>query len=232
MVAMNNSSSRVLRAEEHSGVTPVSWRTSSAPFRPTSTSANPGRDGISTEAADTAKGPDADKEREGIEREAYQRGFLAGQAAGREQGRAEVQPLLDQMGRSLATLAGMRSNLRSDAEKDLVKLAVAIARRVLHRELTLDPGSIEGLIRVALEKLEARELCRVRVHPDQEAAIRNSLERFSNSQKVELIADSSMQCGDVLFETTHGDLNGSIEAQLQEIERGLADRLQRVPHNR
>ena len=111
----------------------------------------------------------------------------------------------------------------------LLKLSIAIARRVLHRELTLDPESIEGLIRVALEKLESRELCRVRVHPDQESAIRNALERFSNSHKVELIPDPPLQCGDVLFETAHGNLDASIEAQLREIERGFADRLRRLP---
>ncbi len=80
----------------------------------------------------------------------------------------------------------------------MLKLSISVARRVLHRELTLDPESIEGLIRIALEKLQSRDLCRVRVHPDQEPAIRASLERFSNSHKVELVPDPSMQCGDVL----------------------------------
>jgi flagellar assembly protein FliH len=103
---------------------------------------------------------------------------------------------------------------------------------VLHRELTLEPESIEGVIRVALEKLQSRDLCRIRVHPDQEGAIRHALERFSNSQKVELVADASMQCGDVIFETAHGNLDASIESQLREIERGFADRLRRVPANR
>jgi flagellar biosynthesis/type III secretory pathway protein FliH len=41
-----------------------------------------------------------------------------------------------------------------------------------------------------------------------------------------------MQCGDVIFETTHGNLDASIESQLREIERGFADRLRRVPANR
>ena len=226
---MNNSSSRVLRSEEHAGVTPIEWRENASAFRP---KANPVREKVLARQAASEESSEAGSERDGIESEFYQKGFVAGQIAGREQGRAEVQPVLDQMGRSLASLSGMRSRIRSDAERDLVKLAVAIARRVLHRELTLHPESIEGLIRVALEKLEARELCRVRVHPDQETAIRNSLERFANSQKVELIADSSLQCGDVVFETAHGDLDGSVEAQLQEIERGLADRLQRAPQNR
>ncbi|HSR06405.1 MAG TPA: FliH/SctL family protein [Bryobacteraceae bacterium] len=171
-------------------------------------------------------------DRERIEQEAYQRGFAEGKSVGQQQAKSELQPVLDQLGKSLATLSSLRSRIRSEAEGDLLKLAISIARRVLHRELTLEPESIEGLIRVALEKLHSRELCRIRVHPDQESAIRNALERFSNSQKVELVADSSMQCGDVIFETAHGNLDASIESQLREIERGFADRLRRVPANR
>jgi flagellar biosynthesis/type III secretory pathway protein FliH len=56
--------------------------------------------------------------------------------------------------------------------------------------------------------------------------IRTLLARFS-AAPVELIPDQTLQCGDVLFETAHGTLDGSIEAQLQEIERGFADRLRR-----
>jgi flagellar assembly protein FliH len=166
-----------------------------------------------------------DRERERTEREAYQRGFNEGKGVGREQAAADVQPVLDRLARTLAELSSLRSRIRKDAEGDLLKLSISVARRVLHRELTLDPESIEGLIRIALEKLGARDLCRVRVHPDQEPAIRASMERFSNSHKVELIPDPSMQCGDVLFETAHGTIDASIEAQLREIERGFADRL-------
>ena len=42
----------------------------------------------------------------------------------------------------------MRQRLRAEAEEDTVKLALAIARRVLHRELAMrsgsDPGPGEG----------------------------------------------------------------------------------------
>lgn len=217
-----SSTSRVLRLEELSVVTPVWWRDSgssspaavAAPAMP------------KPKPAAVAK-MDSGADRERIEREAYQRGFAEGQALGKDQAAAGIQPILDRLGRSLADLSSLRSQMRRDSEKDLLKLSIAIARRVLHRELTIDPESIEGIIRVALEKLQSRDLCRVRVHPDQEAPIRASLERFSGSSKIELTADASLQMGDVLFETSHGDIDASIESQLREIERGFADRLQR-----
>jgi len=175
-----------------------------------------------TPAVDAGNSDDSDAAR----KESYQRGFSEGRNIGHEQALAEIQPVMDRLSRSLADLATVRSRVRKTAESDLLKLAIAVARRVIHRELTLDPGSIEGLIRVALEKLESRELCRVRVHPDQEPVIRSLLARFS-AAPVELIPDPTLQCGDVLFETAHGTLDGSIEAQLQEIERGFADRINR-----
>jgi flagellar assembly protein FliH len=221
---MSNTSSRILRAEEHSAVKSVWWRDTATAV------VHHGRSpevATPSEVHSLEHDQILDREREKVGREAYQRGFSEGKGVGREQAAAELQPVLDRLTRTLAELSSLRSRIRKDAEGDLLKLSISVARRVLHRELTLDPESIEGLIRIALEKLQSRELCRVRVHPDQEPAIRASLERFSNSHKVELIPDPSMQCGDVLFETAHGNIDASIEAQLREIERGFADRLGR-----
>jgi flagellar assembly protein FliH len=228
---MTNTSSRILREAEQAVVTPIAWRTSTAALPPRSKPNPPVAKEVLSEPSPQERHL-LQQDRERIEQEAYQRGLAEGKSLGQQQAKAELQPVFDQLGKSLATLSSLRSRIRSEGEGDLLKLAISIARRVLHRELTLEPESIEGLIRVALEKLHSRELCRIRVHPDQEGAIRNALERFSNSQKVELVADSSMQCGDVIFETAHGNLDASIESQLREIERGFADRLRRVPANR
>jgi flagellar assembly protein FliH len=211
---MSNTSSKILRDGDLSAVTPMAWRSTLA--------TPPAPRNAPAPAADAGPAADQDEARKA----SYQRGFSEGRNTGHEQAAGELQPVMDRLSRSLADLATVRSHVRKTAESDLLKLAIAVARRVIHRELTLDPGSIEGLIRVALEKLESRELCRVRVHPDQEPVIRTLLARFS-AAPVELIPDPTLQCGDVLFETAHGTLDGSIEAQLQEIERGFADRLSR-----
>jgi len=213
---MSSTSSKILRDTELSAVAPMAWRRISTPPPAPRPARAPAVDAVTVE----------DPQQDEGKRESYQRGFSEGRSVGRDQASAELQPVMDRLSRSLSDLVSIRSRVRKAAETDLLKLDIAVARRVLHRELTLDPSSIEGLIRVALEKLESRELCRVRVHPDQEPVIRTLLARFS-AAPVELIPDPTLQCGDVLFETAHGTLDGSIEAQLQEIERGFADRLSR-----
>lgn len=211
-----SSSSRVLRADELGVVKPIWWLDRGA-----------------GQAKDERKPPIeahkppppvAEGERERIERDAYQRGFAEGNTVGKEQAAVEVRPMLERLSRTLAELASLRARMRGEAERDLVNLSIAIARRVLHRELTLDPESIGGLIKAALEKLESRELSRVRVHPDHATAVRAMLERFTSAQ-VEVVPDTTLNKGDVVFETAHGSLDASVDAQLREIERGLADRL-------
>lgn len=213
-----SSTSRVLRADELGVVTPIWWReTGIAPEAP---EPKPRPEPLRA----PAPVPEADRER--IEREAYQRGISEGTALGKQQAAAELQPVFERLGKCLAELASLRSRMRREGAGDLVKLSIAIARRVLHRELTLDPESIEGLIKVALDKLESRELSRVRVHPDHAPTIRALLDRHS-SAKVELVPDTTLNKGDVLFETTHGALDASMDSQLSEIERGLTDRLRK-----
>ena len=120
-----------------------------------------------------------DRERERIERDAYQRGFSRRK---RSSDGSKRQPNSSRSwtgsARTLAELSSLRSRIRKDAEGDLLKLSISVARRVLHRELTLDPESIEGLIRIALEKLQSRDVCRIRVasrpgagHPSFHGAI-------------------------------------------------------------
>jgi flagellar assembly protein FliH len=217
VAAMTNTSSRILRQDELSTVAPVWWQDANA------TRIIQGK--VSKEPA--AGESEHDWQREAAEQAAYQRGMSEGKAIGGESVKGEVLVVLERLTRSLAELSTLRSRLRKNAEADMVKLSIAVARRVLHRELTLDPESIDGLIRVALDKLDSHELSRVRVHPDQEHAVRSAMTRFTGARNVEVVADAALQCGDVLFETTQGVLDASVEAQLREIERGFADRLRR-----
>ena len=55
-------------------------------------------------------------------------GFREGEAAGAARSNTSLAPVLQQMTRTIQDLAGYRSRFRKEAEQDLVKLAVSIAR--------------------------------------------------------------------------------------------------------
>lgn len=168
-------------------------------------------------------------------REAHQAGYREGLAAGREEAQAgaraeaqtETRPAMERLARTLEELAALKPRLREEAESDLVRLAVAIARRIVRRELTIDPQAIEGLIRVALRELEGREVSRVRVHPEHAQLVRGLVAGAGRENAIEVVGDPSMERGGAVFETARGNLDASVDSQLAEIERGLTDRFRR-----
>ena len=159
-------------------------------------------------------------------RAAHAAGLREGEAAGRGRAAAELRPVMERLCRSIEEIGSLRARLRAEAERDLVRLALAIARRVLGRELTIDPEAIHGLVLGALDKVKAQELCRVRVHPAQQGAVTECLRRAMTAA-VDVVADPACQPGTVVLETERGSLDASVDSQLEEIERGLADRLRR-----
>lgn len=158
-------------------------------------------------------------------REAHAEGVREGEATGKDRAAAEFQPVIERLARSIEETAGLRARLRREAEADLLRLALAIARRILRRELSIDPDALHGLVLAALDKLQSQEICRVRVHPAQASLVNACLQQVRSASPAEVIADPSAEPGSVIFETDRGNLDASLESQLKEIERGLADRL-------
>ena len=95
-------------------------------------------------------------------REAHAAGLREAEAAAKARAAAEVQAVVEKLAQSIADLAQMRGRLRKQAEGDTVKLSLAIAKRVLRREVAVDPDAMRGLAMAALEKLQTQEICRVR----------------------------------------------------------------------
>jgi flagellar assembly protein FliH len=159
--------------------------------------------------------------------EARAAGHREGEAAGRSRAAAELQPVMERLGRSIEEIAQFRPRLRRETEADMIRLSLAIGRRILRRELSVDPEAMHGLVLGAFEKLQSQEIHRVRVHPSQVAPVDACLRQVAPATKVEVVGDPSREPGSVLFETTRGNLDASVDCQLQEIERGLTDRLNR-----
>ena len=157
--------------------------------------------------------------------QARQEAFADGLRQAREEAGAHLKSLQDSVGQTLASLAQTKRKLRQEGEVELLKLSLAIARRILHREISVDSEALHGLVHAALQKLQNREISRVRVNPAGADAVRTALERIGAAPAIEISSDPSLKSGDIIFETQFGELDASIDSQLAEIQRGFADRL-------
>ena len=160
-------------------------------------------------------------------REAHAAGVRESEAAAKTRAMAEVQAALEKLAHSVTEIAQMRPRLRKQAENDTVKLALAIAKRVLRREIAVDPDAIRGLAVAALEKLQSQEIHRVRASAPHAQTLTAIFRQTAAHVSIEVVADASLPPGGIIFETSHGNLDASIDSQLREIERGLADHLRK-----
>ena len=132
---------------------------------------------------------------------------------------AEILKLRQMIGDLVAT----GPKLRHQVEEDLVRLSVAIARRILHREISIDPDALTGLVKAAFHRLDQREIHHVRTDPGSLAMVRKVAEGLGPASALEISSDPALRPGSLLIETTRGHLDASIETQLNEIQRGFID---------
>lgn len=168
---------------------------------------------------------DSERRRQHETQQARQDGFSEGVRQTQEQAIAEMRSAMERVAATLADLANTKRKVRGEAELELLRLSIAIARRIVHREIALDQEALSGVVHAALQKLQAREISRVRVFPAGADMLRSALDRFGAPAGLEIYPDPSMRPGDLMFETSLGQLDASVETQLQEIQRGLTDRL-------
>ena len=209
-------SSKVILPSDSRQFGPVVWRQVGSPATgPTATIQNPANDLARTEQYQQQV------------REAHAAGVREGETNGKNRAVAELQPVVERLGRSIQEISNLRARLRREAEEDVVRLALAIARRVVRREISADPDALRGLVVAALEKLQGQEISRVKVHPSHVAMMKSCLQQSLNGGQVDILPDPSRELGAVIFETSRGNLDASVDSQLNEIERGLADRLRK-----
>lgn len=159
-------------------------------------------------------------------------------AAAREQGRREAhqaveqqvneeqQRLQAQIVQSLEQFRLERQSYFHNVEGEVVRLALAIAARVLHREAQLDPLLLAGAVRVALEKLGDSSHVVMRVPPREVDRWKEFFQAAANLRiQPGILEDPSLSSGECLLATELGTIELGVRAQLEEIEKGFFDLL-------
>ncbi|HWE86712.1 MAG TPA: FliH/SctL family protein [Terracidiphilus sp.] len=166
--------------------------------------------------------------------EESRRSFEAGRTHGIEEGRvaeraAHVpaeQHRAEQLRRLLDSLAGERDRYLQSVEHETVRLALAIAARILRREAQVDPLLLMGAVRVALGQLAAATEARLHVPAADAELWKEAIELLPHAPvRPVVVADDSMRLGDCRLEASLGQVDLGLGSQLGEIERGFFDRV-------
>jgi flagellar assembly protein FliH len=156
-----------------------------------------------------------------LEREAFAKGFAQGEMAGAEAAGQRGEMMLHRLTQTIEELTQVRAQMIHQTERQMVQLAMAVARRVVQREVSLDPDLLVAMARVALERLGETAQVKIRLHPDDyEAAGAARVAQLAGSS-VMILADAHLSRGGCRIESDMGALDAGVDAQLQEIARAL-----------
>ncbi|HEX3435913.1 MAG TPA: FliH/SctL family protein [Pseudacidobacterium sp.] len=136
--------------------------------------------------------------------------------------------IADALGSSLNDFRNARDSYLSLVEREVVRLALSIAARILHREAQMDPLLLSGAVRVALGQLSETTEVRLRVPAEEYELWSEMVHLMPNLPlRPHLVSDDSLHAGECSLETSLGSVELGVKSQLAEIERGFFDILER-----
>jgi len=122
-----------------------------------------------------------------------------------------------------------RKKYFSRVESDVVHLALAIAAKILHHEVQVDPLLVATLVRVAVDKMNDVSSVSVRVAPVNAGKWREYVATLQKGSTYAVVEDVGLGIEDCILETDLGSANFGIDAQLKEVEQGFFDLLAHRP---
>ncbi|MCC6574558.1 MAG: hypothetical protein IT462_12305 [Planctomycetes bacterium] len=169
---------------------------------------------------------------EGFEK-GHAEGRLAGEQLGREEGlrkaaeefKALHTPAAQMLGAGLTELERKRLSLIEDAQKDLLKLAVAIGEKLARRSFELDPARVAAQLRAAIDLVADRSAVEIFVNDADLDCVRELLPEVTRGyldlKQVRVHADAAMKRGDVRITTSRGSVAIELGHCAQDIAQAL-----------
>jgi flagellar assembly protein FliH len=164
------------------------------------------------------------------ETDAFERGKQTAEQQLRGSVETAVAESRERVRRALEDFAHERTKYYRRVEIEVVQLALAIARKILHREAQIDPNLLAGIVRVTLEKLDGATTVNLYVNPREGTDWRHYFARqMEGAPAPEIHEDGTLAPGECRLETSLGTAEIGLELQLKEIETGLLDLLAERP---
>jgi flagellar assembly protein FliH len=162
---------------------------------------------------------------ETIAQSAREQGFEAGYNEGVRRAEATVAERLALAENILATTRSSQEQALASAERDLVELAFEIAEKIVRQKVVADPDVTVGVLEHALRKAYVRDGLTVLCNPvdlERLAGANEQLQtRVGSLAGLTLIGDRRISQGGVVVRTDAGDIDATIESQLDRLRDQL-----------
>ena len=156
-----------------------------------------------------------------VEKQAFEQGYAEGERIGKQMGEKMVETVVKRYDNGIAQLAQTHKALVEAMEEQTVRLALAISRKIVQRELTMDPDLVAALASVALKRVLSHQSITLRVSRQDFGRVRVAVANVNSAVTVK--DDATLERGDFVIDTAQTHLDGRVGSQVDTISRALFD---------
>jgi flagellar assembly protein FliH len=156
-----------------------------------------------------------------VEKQAFEQGYAEGERIGKQMGEKMVETVVKRYENGIAQLAESHKALVEAMEEQTVRLALEISRKIVQRELTMDPDIVAALASVALKRVSSHHSITLRVSRQDFGHVRVAVANANPAVAVK--DDATLERGDFVIDTAQTHLDGRVASQVETIGRALFD---------
>ena len=154
-----------------------------------------------------------------------EKAFLMGKEEGLKEGEESLNTTVQTFGNALEEISKLRKNIIQNSSQDMLHLVLTIARQVLHCEVSVKPEIILSSIERALSASISTDSYHVKVNPQDLEMVREKkpffLARITGLKNINFEGDENISRGGCRVESELGEVDATIETQLDEIRQYL-----------
>jgi flagellar assembly protein FliH len=156
---------------------------------------------------------------------AYRSGFEDGKQMGLEEGREQGEKIAKDFFSLLEDIKIQRANIFKEAEQVVVKLALALASKIICGAVETKPEVVLDVTRNAIHHLVDKNKVVLRVNPRDYELVKahqnDLLSSIDGIKSLEIEEDVRVKLGGCLIETDSGNVDARLENQMQVLKEAL-----------
>ena len=172
----------------------------------------------------------ATAEAQSIREQARAEGHSEGHSAGREESLAEMRSVAQALTQAMQGIQAVREEVLTAVEVDAIELSLALAGKILASALQARPELVLEVVQGALRRINDRRRIIVLVNPADLETMRSSIEEVavqgSGVELCELQADERVGVGGAIVRTVEGEVDASVQTQLERAREVLSTSFQ------
>jgi flagellar assembly protein FliH len=156
---------------------------------------------------------------EAIEHQAFHEGYTRGQRTADEEMERRLEDIQQRLRATVEELGKLAPQAMRRADREMIHLAVAMAERIVRREVRAEPAILLEMARAAIDRLGERVTAVVHLNPaDLDAIVSDGSGRIGT---LDVVADGELPRGGCMIRTNLGAIDAGIDAQMRELLRAM-----------